>query len=114
MPVGPVLFNSRTSVVPLGNPLCIYLLVQYKLACFVLFIPLFVNTDTRHLGGLPTLLLAAMAHFLRLSSRSFPPPGSPPPITHVNHWGRLGVGAPGENLLRVALVLRRLPAVIVE
>ena len=26
----------------------LHLLVQYKLACFVLFIPLFVNTDTRH------------------------------------------------------------------
>ena len=51
MPMAPVLFNSPTSVVPLGNPLCIYLLVQHKLACFVLFIPLFVNTDTRHLSG---------------------------------------------------------------
>ena len=84
MPVGPVLFNSCTSLVLLGNPLCRYLLVQYKLACFVLFIPLFINSDTRHLGGRPTLLLAAMTHLLHLSSRSSPPPGSTLPITHVN------------------------------
>ena len=82
----------------LGSPLCIYLLVQYKLACFVLFIPLFVDTDTRHQVGRSTLLPKAMAHFLRLSSRSFPPPGSPLPTTHVN-LGALGVEAPGENSL---------------
>ena len=34
---------------------------------------------------------------LWLSSRSFPPPGSPLPITYLNLW-RLGMKAPGENL----------------
>ena len=33
-----------------------------------------------------------------LSSPSFPPPGLSLPITYLN-LGRLGVGAPGENLL---------------
>ena len=41
---------------------------------------------------------------LCLSSRFFPPPGSPLPISYLN-LGRLGVGAPGENLLLLFLNL---------
>ena len=64
----------------------------------MLFIPLFVKTDTRHLVCLPTHLRAAMAHSgalspapSRLRARLFP--------WFIPTLGRLGVGAPGENLL---------------
>ena len=64
----------------------------------MLFIPLFVKTDTRHLVCRPTHLPAAMAHSgalspapSRLRARLFP--------WFIPTLGRLGVGAPGENLL---------------
>ena len=64
----------------------------------MLFISLFVKTDTRHLVCRPTLLPAAMAHSgalspapSRLRARLFP--------WFIPTLGRLGVGAPGENLL---------------
>ena len=55
----------------------------------MLFIPLFVKTDTRHLVCRPTHLPAAMGLSDAFSSGPFPPPASPLPITHPN-LGALG------------------------
>ena len=76
---------------PWGNSLCIYL----NWPVFILFIDFLSSLN---LVCRPTLLPAAMAHFLRRISRSFPPPGSPLPITHPN-LGAFGSMAPGENSL---------------
>ena len=64
----------------------------------MLFIPLFVKTDTRHLVCRPTHLPAAMAHSgalapapSRLRARLF--------LQFIPTSERLGVGTPGENIL---------------
>ena len=64
----------------------------------MLFIALFVKTDTRHLVCPPTNLPAAMAHSgalapapSRLRARLFP--------KRISTLGRLRVEAPSENLL---------------
>ena len=57
----------------------------------MLSIPLFVKTETRHVVCRHTHLPTSMAHFLRLISRSLPPPGSPLPIIHPN-LGAFGSG----------------------
>ena len=74
----------------------------------MLFISLFVKTDTRHLICRPTHLPAAMGLSHAFSSGPFPPPGSPLPITHPNLKGRWGVGAPRENKLLVMRAIFRI------
>ena len=57
----------------------------------MLFIRLFVKTDTRHLVCRPTHLPAAVGLSDAFNSGPFPLSGSPVPITHPN-LGALGSG----------------------
>ena len=102
------LSHSRTSVYPQGNLLCVlFTPVKYSCINSPVLSCLFLSSlnDRQTSDCRPTLLPAAMASLCAFSSRSFPPPGSPLPISYLN-LGRLGVGAPGENLLLSSVLLR--------